>query len=369
MLKGARDRGQRLASALTGAWRAKGQSKAVPVDRDLCHLMFRHGAAALGFRVAGENLSHEQSVMRLQDAYRWNALSAYRHEVRLARVMRAMSESGVQAITGKGWAVAREYPSPGLRPCGDIDLYATKSDAARAASVLTALPDVAVDLHRGYADLDDRDEAEIHRRSRTERVEGVEVRFFGPEDHLRLICVHTVRHGVLRALWLCDVALLVEGLPPGFDVRYFTAGDSLRTEGALAVLGLARALLGARLDRLGLPAARLRPPAWMPDAILAEWGRARSPHGLRENFRHEILRPWRWPRALALRWPNPVEAAYETGTPLHQGGSLRVQLAACVSRIRRFPNRTETDGTDSRSGAPAANASSTSPRGRRKAPR
>lgn len=325
------------------------------MDRDLCHLMFRHGSAALGFRVAGENLSHGQSVMRLQDAYRWNALSASRHEVRLARVMRAMSDSGIEAITGKGWAVAREYPSPGLRPCGDIDLYARKRDAARVASVLTTLPDIAVDLHRGYADLDDRGEAEIHRRSRTEMVEGVEVRFFGPEDHLRLICVHTVRHGVLRALWLCDVALLVERLPPGFDVRYFIAGDPRRTEAALAVLGLAQALLGARLDRLALPAARLRPPAWMPDAILAEWGRARAPHGAREPFGHEILRPWRWPSALALRWPNPVEAAYETRTPLDRGGGLRVQLAACVSRIRRFSTRVEATGTESlRSGGGSA---------------
>lgn len=298
--------------------------------------MFRHGSAALGFRVAGEDLSHEQSVMRLQDAYRWNALSASRHELRLARVMRAMSDSGIAAITGKGWAMAREYPSPGLRPCGDIDLYLRKNDGARAATVLEALPDIAVDLHRGFADLDDRDEAEIHRRSRIEVVEGEPVRFFGPEDHLRLVCVHTVRHGVLRALWLCDVALLVEGLPRAFDVRYFTAGDSRRTEAALAALGLAQSLLGARLDRLQIPAARLRPPAWMPDAVLAEWGRARSPHGAREPFRHEILRPWRWPLALALRWPNPVEAAYETGTPLDRGGGLRVQLAACVSRIRRF---------------------------------
>jgi len=331
--------------------------------------MFRHGSAALGFRVAGEHLSHEQSVMRLQDAYRWNALSASRHEVRLARVMRAMNESGIEAITGKGWAVAREYPSPGLRPCGDIDLYARKGNSARAASVLATLPDVAVDLHRGYADLDDRDEREIHRRSRTETVEGVEVRFFGPEDHLRLICVHTIRHGVLRALWLCDVALLVERLPRGFDVRYFTAGDPRRTEAALAVLGLARTLLGARLDRLGLPAARLRPPSWMPDAILAEWGRARSPHGAREPFRHEILRPWRWPLALALRWPNPVEAAYETGTPLDQGGGVRVQLAACVSRIRRFSTRAEAPGTVDRSDGSAASGSSTSPRGRQTAPR
>ncbi len=282
--------------------------------------------------------------------------------------MRAMSESGIEAITGKGWAVAREYPSPGLRPCGDIDLYVRNRDGALAASVLTTLPDVGVDLHRGYADLDDRDEEEIHRRSRTEKVEGVEVRFFGPEDHLRLICVHTVRHGVLRALWLCDVALLVERLPQGFDVRYFTRGDPRRTEAALAVLGLARALLGARLDRLGLPAARLRPPAWMPDAILAEWGRARSPHGSREAFRYEIVRPWRWLGALALRWPNPVEAAYETGTPLDQGGGVRVQLAACVSRIRRFSTRAQSTGTDSPSGSKASE-SSTSPRGRQTAPR
>lgn len=344
------------------------------MDADLCHLLFRHGASALGFRVAGADVSHRASVIRLQDAYRWNALSVARHELRLARVMRAIGEAGIEAITGKGWAVAREYPSPGLRPCGDIDLYADEKEGDRAIAALGAQSDIAVDLHRGYADLDDRDAGEIHRRSRTATVEGVSVRYFGPEDHLRLVCVHTVRHGVLRALWLCDVALLAETLPNNFDVRYFTTGDPRRTEAALAALGLARVLLGARLDRFALPTTKLRPPEWMADVILAEWGRARSPHGAREPFLREILRPWRWPSALALRWPNAVEAAYETGTPLSQGGSLRVQVAACGSRIRRFTKRPRglvpaPVSVPLAGGSASSNERSTSRRGKQTAPR
>jgi hypothetical protein len=59
----------------------------------------------------------------LHDAYRLFALQAVLHEQRLTRAFALLRAAGVEAILGKGWAVARLYPDLGLRPYGDIDLY------------------------------------------------------------------------------------------------------------------------------------------------------------------------------------------------------------------------------------------------------
>lgn len=307
------------------------------MDPGLTDLLLSHGSGALAFRVADSAGSDPAAIERLHDAYRWNALAARRQELNIAAVSRALGDASVHSILGKGFAVARHYPGPGLRPYGDIDVYVRAEDRDAAMSSLAAhAPDAPVDLHAGYADLDDRDIGEIERRAISAALEGEKVRLFGFEDHLRLLCLHAARHGALRAMWLCDIALMLESLPQNFDLVYFSAGDPQRTDVAFRVLGLAHTLLGARLDLLPVDRARLLPPPWMEHAVLAEWGRARTSHGARTPWRNEMFRPWRWPRAVLQRWPNAFEAAYETRTPLAKGGSVSVQLRACATRIRRF---------------------------------
>src|SRR5205814_891640 len=70
----------------------------------------------------------------------------------------------------------------------------------------------------------------------------------GPEDHLRLLCLHMLVHGVCRPLWLCDIGAALESRPAEFDWRWFLSGDPRRTRWALCALGLAHELLGARLQ-------------------------------------------------------------------------------------------------------------------------
>lgn len=307
------------------------------MDSPLADSLLTHGCGGLGFRVADRAASEPSTLERLHDAYRWNALNARRQEMDIAAAKRCLAAASIGVILGKGFAVARHYPGPGLRPCGDIDLYVEEADAERAAFVLASnAPGIAIDLHQGCADLADRDAREAKRRSIEVKVEGESIRLFGFEDHLRLLCIHTARHGALRAMWLCDIALLMESLPEGFDIAYFSAGDPQRTDLAFRVLGLAHTLLGARLDRVPVGRARLLPPPWMEDAVLTEWGRARTSHGARRPWRSEMFRPWRWPQAFLERWPNAFEAVYETRTPIDRGGSVSVQLRACARRIRRF---------------------------------
>ena len=297
--------------------------------------MIKNGCGGLGFRVAAKDSPDVASLERLRDAHRWTALSSRRHEIDVARVAGLLEANGVTALIGKGFAVARHYPGPGLRPYGDIDVYVPRSQAGAAAAALALASEISVDLHDGYADLDDREPGELRRRSVVVDVLGTPAHLFGTEDHLRLICIHAARHGALRALWLCDIALLLESLPPTFDWAYFSLGDPDRTETALGILGLAHALLGARLDLGAVNPARLDPPAWLIGAVLSEWGRKRTPHGARRPWRAEMMKPWRWPGAARLRWPNALEAACETRTPLSRAGSVTVQLAACVRRIKR----------------------------------
>jgi hypothetical protein len=46
---------------------------------------------------------------------------------------------------------------------------------------------------------------------------GAKIRILGAEDHLRLLCLHLLKHGAWRPLWLCDVAAALESRPSSFD--------------------------------------------------------------------------------------------------------------------------------------------------------
>ena len=89
---------------------------------------------------------------QLRDAYRLHALQAAVHERELAEVVPALQAAGIEALIVKGWAAARLYAEPGLRPYGDIDVCVgpTRHRAAREA-LAASLPSVDVDLHRGLA--------------------------------------------------------------------------------------------------------------------------------------------------------------------------------------------------------------------------
>src|SRR5262249_56305882 len=129
-------------------------------------------------------------------------------ERRVAGAVARLQAAGVEPLLAKGWAIARLYPRPGLRPYGDLDLYVRPSDYATARTALDAAGTIAVDLHRGLADLDDRDHEVVLGRAAVEHAAGVPVRVLAAEDHLRLLCRHFLRHGGSPPVWLCDVGLL-----------------------------------------------------------------------------------------------------------------------------------------------------------------
>src|SRR5437588_5156022 len=171
---------------------------------------------------------------------------------------------------GKGWVIARDYPEPGLRPYGDIDLYVRPEQHGAFVAAL-GNPEARgwnVDLHRGAAELDDRTFDVLYAHSQSLRLGDAEVRAFGPEDHLRLLCLHFLREGALRPLWLYDVAVALKSLPPDFDWAYFLSGNQRRSDWAACVIGLAGQILGADMDGLPMEWRPKHLPSWMTPGIL-----------------------------------------------------------------------------------------------------
>ena len=156
----------------------------------------------------------------------------------------------------------------------DTDVCVAPERLAEAARRLTENARFlgAVDLHEGVADLQDRSWEEILRRSRTAVIGPVQARLLGPEDQLRHLCLHLMRHGAYRPLWLCDIAAALEAAAPDFDWPYFLSGARRLTAWVRCALGLARQLLGARTSAPARLARTFRTPGWMCDVALHQWG-------------------------------------------------------------------------------------------------
>jgi len=334
--------GRRLADVLSLSWRKAPPPLAVTGDElaDLEPRLIASGAWGLvAWRVRGSALEKTPAGQRLLNLYRHQVMANALRETKIAEVFRTLHAAGVEPLLGKGWAIARSYPETGLRPSGDIDLYVRRAEHPRARAVLSGEARHVVDLHEGIAELDDRDEAGVFERARLVTVAATPVRILSPEDHLRLVTLHALRHGLIRPLWLCDVAVLLETLPGNFGWADFLAGSPARTGWAVAALHLAGTLLGA--SQAAVPGEwRVREqPAWLAPAVLAEWGAGRIPQGMRAPMLRALGRPRAFVHGLFLRWPNPVEATVGLGLSLGTWPPVPAQLAECARRAGLFGAR------------------------------
>jgi hypothetical protein len=259
------------------------------------------------------------------------ALHARLHERRIVRALRLLGAAGITPLLVKGWAAARLYPHPGLRPYGDVDLLVRPQERARAAQALgsPAGQRCRIDLHDRFRLLG-RSVDELHERARVAQLGTSEVRILGAEDHLALLCLHMLRHGAFRPVWLCDIAAGLESLPADFDWGRCVPGDARRAQWVACALGLARELLGARVsDRIAAPL-----PAWLPRAVLQQWGDDEHYMGT-PSVAFALRRPDLLPRALRLRWPNAIQATVGVGGAFNALPRLPFQVGECVSRIGR----------------------------------
>jgi hypothetical protein len=345
-----------VAELLRGAWRVEPTAPEIDTARlaSLLPALRRGGVAGLAWnRVRLSALADSEPGFELRQQFRHQALQRAVHEQALLEAQRRLEAAGEQAFLAKGWVASRLYPAPGLRPCGDIDLYVGIESHARAFAALASggrpLP---VDLHRGLADLSDRPGDAVWERTRLVQHDQLRVRVPGAEDHLRLLSLHMLRHGVSRPMWLCDVAVALEARPADFDWDWFRAGSPQRTEAALLGLRLAGELLGARLD--GVPVIEL--PSWVAPAVFSAW---EAGVHRREPFLNQVrTSPG---RALREHWPSPIEATVGVGARFDQRSRLPYQLAHLVARALR---RTRTGVARRRPAPPARRVRLAEARGR-----
>ncbi len=270
----------------------------------------------------------------LFETYRAYTLEAAVRERQLVEAITVLQGTGAVALLGKGWAVARHYAQPALRPYGDLDFFlAREARSAALAMLQRARRPLPVDLHGGFAELDDRGAAVLSARAATVRVNGVTVQVFSSEDHLRLLCLHLLRHGASRPLWLCDVAAVVEA-EPSLDWDLVLAGESRKARAVACVVGLAADLLGARVPEASALASAMRdPPRWLRPAVLQQWG---TGSGFRIPVADQLRRRDGLWREVKRHWPNPIEATAGVAAPFDDLPRWPIQAAFALVRAFRF---------------------------------
>jgi hypothetical protein len=209
-----------------------------------------------------------------------------------------------------------------------------RGDLASARRVLDEVaPGSAVELHtdrdvsllRGWAELVGR----AHRAP----LDDVEVLVPGPEDALRLACLHGIKHGFERPAWLCDVALLVERLPDDLDWDHLLAGPPAAASWLRHAIALAGSVLDASTERVPRALALPATPAWIRAAVLEAWSRPRPCTDLVRVLRS---RPWRLGAELRARWASPLAAAHRRGVVLGARPPAGIQATDYLARSAAY---------------------------------
>ena len=263
-------------------------------------------------------------------------------QAQLPRLVDSLRERGVETVLGKGWAVGRRYPLGGLRPYGDIDLLVEPDQMEQAHAVLAEWDGIPppVEFHSGFNELRDRSVGELFGRSRLVELDGVPIRVFAEEDHLRLLTLHALEHGLARPFWLCDVALLLESLPADFDWHLCMRGGHWEGEGVRCALGLVGHLLDVDLEAVGVPAPWREPPLprWLVPAAVRALG-AKEHYLEAGDPGDHLLHPRALLRSARLRWANPIEATFRREAPWNERSRLAVRFEDYLRRAAGFALR------------------------------
>lgn len=335
-------RGSLIAMVLAGAWRRSPTPLEISEKEllEVTPLLLKSGAAALAWRkVSHSELRGSPAAMQLADVSRLYALHALLLEREIARVVTLLRSSGIEAILIKGWAAARLYPQPTMRRSTDIDLVVRAEQYKEAENLRRSQTSWLYPLdfeHREITEFDDQTFDELYARSQLVRLGEMEVRVPGPEDHLRILCIHMLKHSVQRPRWLCDVAVALESLPAKVDWELCLSRNHRRASWVACAIGLAQRLLGARVNDAPILSAADNLPNWLVPAVLRQWGWRLSP-GNEKLCIPALLARLREPRKLLeevrARWDRPIAATMALHLPFNQLPRMPFQLVASVLSI------------------------------------
>lgn len=297
------------------------------------------GVAALVWRRLAQTPWREREAAEaLRQAYRLQVLRAARDELHIQEVFARLRDGGVEPLLVKGWAIARLYPEKGLRPYGDIDLLVRPPERRRAAAILQgeAAKQYAVDLdHKEPAKMGGATMEALFERSQLMQLGETEVRVLSEEDHLRFLCLHLLRHGAWRPLWLCDIAVAVEGRGAAFDWQLCLTENRRQADWIRCTVRLAQELLGAEIAET--PAEHHPLPDWLLPTVLKQWQRpSAADHPLPASIRLSLKQPSRLPAALRERWLDPISASVSVNAPFNNLPRLPFQLASLLALAGNF---------------------------------
>jgi hypothetical protein len=196
----------------------------------------------------------------------------------LESLLKEFAARGIEVLPLKGPVLAESlYGDAAMRQCNDLDLLVRGGDYPRAEALLLLLGFVAcseiddyhrrfvsngvpVELHFGIAspryfpfDLDG-----VWRRATKGTFRGSPMRLMSDDDLVLFLCLHGLKHGFSRLIWILDVSRALNRIRTG---DYETLMKRARREGQEAWL-----LIGCEVVREMLP--QQLPPGM--DAVIAE---------------------------------------------------------------------------------------------------
>ena len=338
-------KGNLVAVVLSGSWRSSDVPILLMTESELdavTPLLYDSGTAALGWhRLQKTSLRNSSSAELLHQAYRLQSLQSEVHEQHIEKVFRLFREAKIEGVLAKGWATAGLYSTRVLRPYGDIDICVRPEHYKLAKDVLgdPEANDCWVDLHKHFSEIDDRTLDQLFARSRKVSLGEEQIRILGAEDQLALSCIHLLKHGAWRPLWLCDVGVAIESLPATFDWDICLGRNNTRANWIICAIGLAKRLLC--VDTGGLPARfNTELPPWLIDNVLKQWDKPFAtyqppmshPIPMSDLLRH----PSGLLEGLRQRWPNPIIATISVNGEFNNLPRLPYQMANCLARIGRL---------------------------------
>jgi hypothetical protein len=341
----ARQQGQLVADFLAGSWRAT-QARLEMSLSDLervSSLLYNSGGTGLAWwRIHESDLAATSCGELLHQGYRLQALQTPINEERILKAFRVLRGAEIEPILVKGWAAAQFYHHQTFRPYGDIDLVVRPAEYAKARETLKQDEEGTwwVDLHKGLPELNERSVDGLFERSRTLALQDTPIRVLSFEDHLALLAIHLFKHGGWRPTWLCDIAAMVETLPPDFEPSICLGSNKNRAAWIACGINLAHQLLGANLGGSRLAKQQKDLPEWIVRAVLEQWGNLFQASHLPVQPRPLMSYAFRSPKTLVTeireRWPRPIVATFNLRGQPNNLPRLPYQLGAFAAQAGRY---------------------------------
>jgi len=339
--------GELIARALARSWEATPPPCDLSDDelKTIAPLLIKSGAGALLWRrIQNTTLAQHESAPDLQAVYRLQRLESLAHIQKIKTVINHLNSAGIDCVLMKGWSVARSYPEPGLRHYSDVDLCFAPRTVRTARQSLKSLGplELYVDVHSGLGRHEKLAWSQIIGRAETVDLEGVSVRVLGAEDHLRLLCLHWLRHDAWNPIGLCDIAAALANRRSDFDWMVALGPDKKHADWMACALGLAHQLLGVEIEGTPVAQRARQLPAWLVMAVLERWETCLNP-----NYRDMALKemrpflgsPTRFVKELRTRWHYPIRATMEVRGGFNDWPRAPYQMGAILLRWTELPRQ------------------------------